>query len=114
MSYNRHGKEERMKKRRQPWACALALALAAAMIMPQSMDAAAAAKKKVKLNMDASERLRILHDFYRQGEEAEFSFDLAAMAKRGHDFKDYICPDSMEKNSDYVKCKRICEITVCG
>lgn len=39
-----------MKKRRQPWACALALALAAAMIMPQSMDAAAAAKKKVKLN----------------------------------------------------------------
>ena len=50
MSYNRHGKEERMKKRRQPWARVLALALAAAMIMPQSMDAAAAAKKKVKLN----------------------------------------------------------------
>ena len=49
------------------------------------------------------QRLRILHDFYRQGEEAEFSFDLAAMAKRGHGFKDYICPDSMEKNSDYVK-----------
>ena len=55
------------------------------------------------VELDASERLRILHDFYRQGEEAEFSFDLAAMAKRGHDFKDYICPDSMEKNSDYVK-----------
>lgn len=55
------------------------------------------------VELDASERLRILHDFYRQGEETEFSFDLAAMAKRGHDFKDYICPDSMEKNSDYVK-----------
>ena len=55
------------------------------------------------VELDASERLRILHDFYRQGEEAEFFFDLAAMAKRGHDFKDYICPDSMEKNSDYVK-----------
>ena len=39
-----------MKKRRQPWACALAFVLAAAMIMPQSIDAAAAAKKKVKLN----------------------------------------------------------------
>ena len=23
--------------------------------------------------------------------------------KKGHDFKDYICPDSMEKNSDYLK-----------
>ena len=55
------------------------------------------------VELDASERLRILHDFYRQGEEAEFFFDLAAMAKRGHDFKDYICPDSIEKNSDYVK-----------
>ena len=55
------------------------------------------------VELDASERLRILHDFYRQGEEAEFSFDLAAKAKRGHDFKDYICPDSMEKNSDYLK-----------
>ena len=55
------------------------------------------------VELDASERLRILHDFYRQGEEAEFSFDLAAKAKHGHDFKDYICPDSMEKNSDYLK-----------
>lgn len=25
------------------------------------------------------------------------------MMKKGHDFKDYICPDSMEKNSDYLK-----------
>ena len=33
------------------------------------------------VELDASERLRILHDFYRQGEEAEFFFDLAAMAK---------------------------------
>ncbi len=23
--------------------------------------------------------------------------------KKGHDFKDYICPDSIEKNSDYLK-----------
>ena len=55
------------------------------------------------VELDASERLRILHDFYRQGEEAEFQFHAREMAKRGHDFKDYICPDSMEKNSDYVK-----------
>lgn len=55
------------------------------------------------VELDASERLRILHDFYRQGEEAEFQFNAREMAKRGHDFKDYICPNSMEKNSDYVK-----------
>lgn len=55
------------------------------------------------VELDASERLRILHDFYRQGEEAEFQFHAREMAKRGHDFKDYICPDSIEKNSDYVK-----------
>ena len=55
------------------------------------------------VELDASERLRILHDFYRQGEEAGFQFHAREMAKRGHDFKDYICPDSIEKNSDYVK-----------
>lgn len=53
--------------------------------------------------LDAAERLRILHDFYRQGEEAEFTFDLSSKAKLGHDFKDYICPDAVEKNSDYLK-----------
>lgn len=53
--------------------------------------------------LDATERLRILHDFYRQGEESEFHFDLAALAKYGHDFRDYICPDSVEKNNDHLK-----------
>lgn len=54
------------------------------------------------VELDATERLRILHDFYRAGEEADFHFDVADMAKKGHDFKDYICPDSMEKHSDYL------------
>lgn len=53
--------------------------------------------------LDAGEKLRVLHDFYRQGEEAAFHFDPQDMMKKGHDFKDYICPDSMEKNSDYLK-----------
>ena len=52
---------------------------------------------------DATERLRILHDFYRQGEESEFVFNAREMMKRGHSFKDYICPDGIEKNSDYLK-----------
>lgn len=55
------------------------------------------------IELDAAERLRILHDFYRQGEEAEFTFDLSSKAKLGHNFKDYICPDAVEKNSDYLK-----------
>ena len=53
--------------------------------------------------LDAGEKLRVLHDFYRQGEEAAFHFDPQDMMKKGHDFKDYICPDSVEKNSDYLK-----------
>lgn len=54
------------------------------------------------VEMNAADRLRILHDFYRAGEEETFHFDMADMARLGHDFKDYICPDSMEKHSDYL------------
>lgn len=53
--------------------------------------------------LDTEEKLRVLHDFYRQGEEADFYFDPQDMMKKGHDFKDYICPDSIERNSDYIK-----------
>ena len=52
--------------------------------------------------LDATERLRILHDFYRSGEEVYFRFDMRDMMKKGHDFRDYICPDSLEKHSDYL------------
>ena len=52
--------------------------------------------------LDATERLRILHDFYRSGEEVYFRFDMRDMMKKGHDFRDYICPDSIEKHSDYL------------
>lgn len=62
---------------------------------------AALGSKCTELNVE--ERLRILHDFYRQGEEAYFRFDPQDMMKKGHDFRDYICPDSIEKNSDYLK-----------
>ena len=52
--------------------------------------------------LDATEKLRILHDFYRSGEEVYFRFDMEELMKKGHDFRDYICPDSMEKRSDYL------------
>ena len=44
--------------------------------------------------MDAADRLHILHDFYRVGEESEFRFDLRENMKNGRSFKDAICPDS--------------------
>ena len=43
------------------------------------------------VELDAADRLRILHDFYRAGDEGSFHFDMADMARKGHGFKDYIC-----------------------
>ena len=53
--------------------------------------------------MNAMERLQILHRFYRSGEENEFRFSLRDSARKGHSFRDYICPDSMERHSDYLQ-----------
>ncbi len=57
----------------------------------------------ISRELDTTERLRILHDFYRAGEEEDFRFDMRDMMQKGHDFKDYICPDSMERADDYLK-----------
>ena len=51
--------------------------------------------------LDAVERLRVLHDFYRTGEETEFHVDLRDLMRKGHSFKDTICPDSLEFKKDY-------------
>ena len=55
------------------------------------------------LELETDERLRIFHDFYRVGEETAFHFDIKETRKKGHDFKDYICPDTMEFEKDYFK-----------
>jgi len=55
------------------------------------------------IDLDATDRLRIFHDFYRLGQEAYFNFDLQQTMRKGHDFKDSICPDSMEFNKDHIK-----------
>ena len=61
--------------------------------------------------LDVTERLRVLHDFYRVGEEVDFHFDAKDMMQKGHDFRDYICPDSIEKTSDRLKLgKRFCRV----
>ena len=54
-------------------------------------------------DLDAIEKLRLIHDFYRQGDEMTFEFDMAKRSKLGHDFRDYICPDTIERGADYIK-----------
>lgn len=53
------------------------------------------------VEMDVYERLKVLFNFYRIGEESSYNFNLSDFAKRGHSFKDYISPDSIEVNDDY-------------
>ena len=45
----------------------------------------------------------MLHEFYRPGEEEFYRFDIAETARKGHDFKDYICPDSFSFRKDYFE-----------
>ena len=55
------------------------------------------------IELDAEERLRIIYDFYRTGEEVDFHFDIHDRMKKGHDFRDYLCPDTFENEKDYFK-----------
>lgn len=55
------------------------------------------------IELDAAERLRIAHDFYRTGEETSFHFDIHETMKKGHNFKDFICPDTAEFERDYFR-----------
>lgn len=47
---------------------------------------------------DASDRLRILHDFYCFGEEELFDFNFKNAVENGVDFKNCICPGKMDFN----------------
>ena len=53
------------------------------------------------VELDTTDRLRIFHDFFRAGEETDFHFDLSDTVRKGHDFKDYICPDTFEFEKDH-------------
>ena len=46
--------------------------------------------------LSSHDRIRILHDFFRSGEEQYFNFDLSQAMARGQDFRDYIAPDSTQ------------------
>ena len=53
--------------------------------------------------VNGEDKLRILHDFYRTGEETGFHFDIQESMRKGHSFKDYICPDTFEFEKDYFR-----------
>jgi hypothetical protein len=55
------------------------------------------------IELDATDRLRIFHDFFRIGEEADFRFHMSETMRKGHDFKDYICPDTFEFEKDHFR-----------
>ena len=55
------------------------------------------------VELDAREKLRILHDFYRIGEEVNYNLDIDSLIKKGHNFKDYICPDGFSFKNDYFE-----------
>ncbi len=52
--------------------------------------------------LDVREKLRILHDFYRAGEEDYFRFDFDEAKRKGQDFADYICPDYIGYRTDHI------------
>ena len=53
--------------------------------------------------LNAEEKLRIFHNFYRSGDEQNYNLDFELLQKQGCDVKDFICPDSMDFQSDYMK-----------
>lgn len=53
--------------------------------------------------LDLTERLRIIHDFCRPEEAADYHFDLRDTMRKSQSFKDYISPDGFEFKSDYFK-----------
>ena len=55
------------------------------------------------MEMNNYERLEVLHDFFRSGEEGAFQFDFNTFAERGQDFRDNVCPDSIQFHSNYFE-----------
>lgn len=49
------------------------------------------------------ERLRIFRDFFRNGDTSKFDFDMRKEMAKGKDFRDVICPDSIEFKSDHIR-----------
>lgn len=48
------------------------------------------------------DRLRIFYDFFRNGADGEFEFDMRKEMAKGKSFKDRICPDNIEFKKDHI------------
>lgn len=57
--------------------------------------------------MGLSDRLRILHDFYRPGDESYWDFDFKDKKKKGHSFKDSIAPMSVVRQETISKSEAV-------
>ena len=53
--------------------------------------------------LGTADRLRIFHNFFRAGQESSFRFDLSETMKKGHSFKDFLCPDTFEFKGDHFR-----------
>ena len=53
--------------------------------------------------LDAGTRLQVFRDFFKGNEPTAFAFDLKEQMKKGHSFKDWLCPDSMEFQKDLFR-----------
>ncbi len=53
--------------------------------------------------LDAPARLQIFRDFFKGNEPAAFDFDLKRSMRKGHSFKDWLCPDTLEFNRDHFR-----------
>ena len=53
--------------------------------------------------LDLSQRLELFREFFKGGEPLAFPFDLKDFLRKGHHFKDWLCPDSLEIAQDHFK-----------
>lgn len=54
-------------------------------------------------NVTCNERLEILHNFFRIGEEGHFQFDLSECQRLGNDFKSAVCPDTLNFKHSHIE-----------
>ena len=57
----------------------------------------------VAAELSTPDRMRLLRDFFKAGQPPAFDFDLRQHAKRGHSFKDWLCPESLEFAADHFQ-----------
>lgn len=53
--------------------------------------------------LDLSQRLELFREFFKGGEPPVFPFDLKEFLRKGHHFKDWLCPNSLEIAQDHFK-----------